>query len=586
MKKTKVFLAIAAMTSLAFSLAACNSSGGKDNASPSASSSAVASQPASTESAAPLEEVTLKVRGTDPTPIPGVQNNDIANEIAKKLGIKIDYSTKDETKDKVALAGGDLPDIMQIDNKDLSTYIKGDHIIPLDDLVAQYGSDITKNASGMLTYSKDNLSDGTGKLYGLTAGQFVNVKDYPSTSYVIGLTIRWDYYKEMGYPPINNEDDYLKVLSDMKKLHPKTADGKNIYGISLWSDWGLWPYFVPYSFANGYMNGSNWTVVDPQGNATPMFSAEGGVFKNALKFLNKAYNMGLVDPESFTQKNADFLAKNKNLQLLSAPSLWWQADAQATMQAQGIKDGGFYVIPGATPHTWQGYGSKVAGALSDRVFVISKNSKHPERAMQLLNFLYSYEGSRLLASGVEGVQWNRDSGSPELTDATLEAMKTDKDFAQKTGIGLYNNLNGLSGTSNDSRDDEGNLLNLNFTAKAIATKTTEADKDFSQHYGAATPAEVFQKFNDEGKSKIDNFENTYAGFYPALPNDLQLINGKIDTYSKTWAPKLIMAKNDAEFEKIWKSGVDAMNSMGLDKQIAWELEQNKIAVEKAGKYVK
>lgn len=24
--------------------------------------------------------------------------------------------------------------------------------------------------------------------------------------------VRWDYYKELGYPPINNEDDFLNVL--------------------------------------------------------------------------------------------------------------------------------------------------------------------------------------------------------------------------------------------------------------------------------------------------------------------------------------------------------------------------------------
>ena len=117
---------------------ACGSSDSKSTSDKAASTTAnntstsvttVASQP----------EITLTYRGSDPGPVPGIQNNDIMNEIAKELGIKINYIVWDPTKDKVALASGDLPDIMQISNSELGTYIKGDHIIPLDDLLSKNG---------------------------------------------------------------------------------------------------------------------------------------------------------------------------------------------------------------------------------------------------------------------------------------------------------------------------------------------------------------------------------------------------------------------------------------------------------------
>ena len=31
---------------------------------------------------------------------------------------------------------------------------------------------------------------------------------YDNTTTARGYVVRWDYYKELGYPPINNEDDY------------------------------------------------------------------------------------------------------------------------------------------------------------------------------------------------------------------------------------------------------------------------------------------------------------------------------------------------------------------------------------------
>ena len=44
-----------------------------------------------------------------------------------------------------------------------------------------------------------------------------------------GYVVRWDYYKELGYPPVNNEEDYLKVLRQMHENHPFTEDGYPTY---------------------------------------------------------------------------------------------------------------------------------------------------------------------------------------------------------------------------------------------------------------------------------------------------------------------------------------------------------------------
>ena len=150
----------------------------------------------------------------------------------------------------------------------------------------------------------------------------------------------------------------------MQEKHPKTADGKPVYGFSGWTDWGLWSYCVPYAFSHGWMNGDNDIYLfDASGNIQPTLS-EDGIFKQALQFMNNAYRMGLCDPEMFTQKNSDFLAKNKNLQLLTLPTNWWNGDAQKTMLSQGIKDGGFFLLPQLTPITWENYGSPIAGGLS------------------------------------------------------------------------------------------------------------------------------------------------------------------------------------------------------------------------------
>ncbi|MEK4239955.1 extracellular solute-binding protein [Paenibacillus sp. FSL H7-0714] len=573
MKKLKYSAIVAVVLSAALSITACSSANNSPTSTDGSSNNSPKVNNSST--AAPLPDITLTLRGSD-SPVPGVQNNEIMNEIAKELGIKIDYSTRDATKDKVVLAGGDLPDIMQIDNVDLPTYIKGDHIIPLDDLLTEYGQDIAKNVPKMVSFSKQHLSADTGKLYGLTTNIEVNkTSSSPVYNYDIGPTLRWDYYKELGYPEITNDDQLLDILKQMQQKYPKTADGKPVYGISGWTDWGLWPYYVSYAFSHGYMDGvADAYLIDAKGNLQSNFTAEGGIFKDAMQFMNKAYNMGLVDPEMFTQKNTDFVAKVKNLQILSVQSTWWNGDAQKAMLAQGIKEGGYYQIPGLTPSVWEGYGSPILGGLSTRSFVISKNSKNPKRAMQFLNFLYSYKGSHLLNNGIEGKHWDLENGKPEFKDATLEAMKTDSTFRETSGIGLYANMIGLLGN-----DDSGNPLTLGSTDKAMKFNVSDADKDFNAHYGVDYPGQAFIKAQEAGKAKVEKFDTTWRDLMPEQPSDIKMIEGKISNYELPWVAKLILSKSDAEFEKMWTKGVEDMKAMGYDELMKWTIENNASAVQ-------
>ena len=307
-------------------------------------------------------------------------------------------------------------------------------------------------------------------------------------------------------------------------------------------------------------------LFSPDGQIQPTFSAAGGVFKDGMKFMNKAYGMGLLDPEMFTQKNTDFLAKNKNLQLLSVPSNWWNGDAYKSMLAQGIKDGGYYMIPGSTKTVWDSCNSPVAGALMDRSYTIAKKCQYPDRAMQLLDFLFSTKGNFLMRNGIQGKHWDMENGKTEYTDATLQAMKTDTQFAQKTGIGLYNNMCGLSG---DSKDENENYLSLTYTEKAIKFNVTDADKDFCSHYSVNYPGQAYLKAQDEGKTKMAFFDNTWQGLMPDQSNDIKMIKGKVTNYVLPWVAKLIMSKTDNDFEKNWTKGVEDLNAMGYDQLIKW-----------------
>jgi hypothetical protein len=288
--------------------------------------------------------------------------------------------------------------------------------------------------------------------------------------------------------------------------------------------------------------------------------------------------MGLCDPEMFTQKNSDYMAKNVNLQYLTTPNTWWNGDAQKTMKTQGINDGGFYILPELSPVTWEGYGSPIAGGLADRVYTISKNCKNPEKAMELLNYLFSFKGNKLFRNGIQGKEWDNENGKPEYTDDTLKAMQTDPQFSQKTGIGSY--YNNMCGLSADSKDENGQYLSLGYTDKAMKFNITEADKNFNTHYNVSYPGEAFVKAQQEGKTKIEFFDNTWQALMPDMPSDMKMISGKIVNYQLAWVAKCVMSASDNAFEENWAKGVADMKGMGYDKLYQWIEENNKIAVDK------
>jgi ABC-type glycerol-3-phosphate transport system substrate-binding protein len=69
-------------------------------------------------------------------PIVGVQNNPIANELAKRTGVTMNVVSGDAQKFKLLLAGGDLPDIVQFNftslQMDANTLISSGQLVELD----------------------------------------------------------------------------------------------------------------------------------------------------------------------------------------------------------------------------------------------------------------------------------------------------------------------------------------------------------------------------------------------------------------------------------------------------------------------
>lgn len=561
------------LMSTALLLSACSGNSGSNNAggeSPSASSSGSPSASATADSGKKEDLVTLRVLVMEPgTKWNKYPDSKVAQAIAEKVGVKIEYVEADENKFNVLLASGDLPDIVRADvNKYQKQLIEGNLIIPMDDMLAERGKDITANIGTVVEYSKKNWSNGTGKLYFLPP----QVQPKPGTAVkpiTIGPTIRWDWYKEIGAPGLNTMDDLLNAVEQIVQKHPTTEDGKKVYGVSMWQDWGLWPYLIPpLTFTELTGATSDLTAAKVGGHDfISVLTDESSNFWTAMDFYNKAQRRGLLDPDSFTMKNNDYMAKATAGQLVVGPATWAMGD----FNAQHTSDGkGFIVVPagklawtgGVNPLGWQ-----------DKSYAISKSSKNPEKAMDFLNYIFSLDGARTMYNGAEGKDWNRVDGKPTLTEETLSLKAAGGAALESSGLGLDLNIIGLGGDMVNPND--GQPVNLFNTEEALAKAATPLEKDFAQHYGTEYSGQVFEKMIDDGKlttfttwmNGMSDEEilkrNTVPGV--TLTDDWKKKEAALKELAAREAAKIILSKDDAAFAKNKQDAIAAFKKAGADE---------------------
>ncbi|BBI35890.1 extracellular solute-binding protein [Cohnella abietis] len=493
----------------------------------------------------------------------GRQTDEVMQELEKRLGVEIDFVNQNADRFKLMMASRELPDIMVVFDQDYKQLIEGDLILPLDDLIQSKGKDISKNEEA-LDYYRKYVSSDTGKLFllpmqvGATKEMVAKV---PYADYGAGYLTRWDYYKELNFPEIKSSDDLLNVLKAMQQKHPTTANGKKVYGVSSFVDkagWGLWPFYIQMSLSQGYMEGAGNYLIDAENNFYNFLANDKGAFWDSMKFFFKANQMGLLDPESFIQNLDQYQNKQTNLQVLSGIGAWWQAGANEALAS--IPDAGFVTIPVEDHYVYKTNVSVIGKA--GRAFAIAKNSKNPEKAMEVLNYLYSNEGMNLLSRGIQGKQWDIVDNKAAFTESFLKA-RVNVEEAEKIGVTKYALINGLSDYTVNS--DEGVAFDLNSEASIKSAEWKNYQLDFAKHYGGDYPGDAIEKMADQGKIKISLFDTSGGVAVGTPPDDIKRIDDSIKDYMWKAMPKVVLAKSEADYATEQANIIKELNKLGLDK---------------------
>jgi putative aldouronate transport system substrate-binding protein len=371
---------VAVIPALMASLAACSTSGGTNKG-----NDVSVSKPA-----APTGPVTIRVLFTMPTSFP--DKNAVLDEIRKKTGVNVEFIVATdgatmEPKLNAMIASNDLPDIILSSSKvKMKEFVDNKLIIPLDDLLNKSGKNILENKGKYLKGS--GYFD--GKIYGIPRSQ--------GSEKV--LAVRKDWLDKLNLKVPTTTDEYYNVLKAFVNNDPDGNGQKDTIGLGIvYKARNVEHIFGAFGVPLG-----RGKLVD--GKVQPWVLQPG--FLDAIKYMNKLYKEGLIEPEFATVPDMQEFEKLWNGKM---GAFEWTPTGLSTNWLSRYKDPktelAYTIIKGP-----KGEGGSVRFVREDSGpwVHITKGSKYPEEAMKLMDFLASEEGDRLTWAGIEGVQYTMKDG--------------------------------------------------------------------------------------------------------------------------------------------------------------------------------
>lgn len=466
----------------------------------------------------------------------------VAEEITKRTGVKLEFvSVAGDPAEKLNLmmVSDSVPDLITIDRGAAANdqYITNKKVIPLDDLIAQYGPDVASQLGDTMAKIK-NKDD--GKIYGIPSW----FQDNIAPSAVFGFNIRMNYVKELGYYDsyINKgyftKDEFVSLLKDWKAKYP-TVDGNNSIAMVFNSEnEGDYTYTFKGMYGINSFYEKDGLLYDNMRNPR---------LREMYLFMNELYLGGLLDKDWPVTKKALYDEKISNGYVLSSPAAYWNIpNAVLGTDKDGNKTPDtmmypFLVAADGVKAEETTYGP--SSVLGWSYTYISSSNKHPEETMKFINFLMSEEGQYLTQWGREGVIWDNKDGKRVIKDEVLSDMKKDMtSVLEKEGIRKYEILF-KSGIAKDGQPYD--IYN-----------------GYNQITGEIDPVTAFAN-QYLGKTAYDT--TLYDDLGPDAGTSEALIKTKIDDLMKTTVPKIILADSQEEAGKIYDQMVKDAENAGLSK---------------------
>lgn len=565
--RKKVSLALVALLA-AGSLASCSAGGGDDQA-------AIDEFPEKWD-----EQITIDVFDGLANYM-GVQQGWFAKIVEDKFNMKLNIIAPNvagggDTLFNTRVAAGELGDLIIVNKgEQLDELVQGGLVL---DAANYYPA---MESASAFDKAVERLNDGKDGVYAFPTSVSSLKPTEPSEGLnpTFGPFVRWDYYKELGYPEIGTLEDLLPVLADMQAAHPTADNGQPVYGFSLFKDWdgnmmvtakqpACFYGYDEIGFVLAKADGSDYQgILDPDGE-----------YLRNLKLYFDANQLGLVDPESTTQNYDTLFSKFQNGQVLFS---WWPWLGQSAFNTdENMAAGkGFQMVPMEDQNIFS-YGAEAYGGKP--IFAIGSKAEDPERIAAFIDWLYSAEGAYAnnaqtgASAGPQGLTWDvNDAGEPELTEfGTQVFLEGGGTVPEEWGGGDYADgvsaLNVSAVLPIEVDKETGFPYSYTFWPTYQAATANALTEDWSAKMGDATSTMEYLQANDQ---VLVAPGASYAP--PADSSEIETLRNQVKEIVKQFSWQMVFAESEAKFEALRDELIETANGLGYEKVLEFDMENAK-----------
>jgi putative aldouronate transport system substrate-binding protein len=303
----------------------------------------------------------------------------------------------------------------------------------------------------------------------------------------------------------------------------------------------------------GYPN-TGEVVIDPDTGESKAFFADSHS-KRWLSDLNDLYNEGLIEPETFVQNYDMYMEKVSSGRVLAFFDETWEFEgAFSTLKAAGKEERLFVPMPVVFDDAGReaAYNGIVAPG-SFNGMSITTSAEDPVAVFKFLDKILSDEVQTLINWGIEGEDYLVDGNGKFYRTPEMQEQAMDYNYQLKQGLDSpWWQFPAAAGQM-----PNGNYYKAVLDPGNVNLMYSDYEKKILDAYGVDTFFEMLPppRFSKWGK-----------GWDVQIPDgsDAQLVRTKLLGLVNEFYPKMVMAANKSEFEKLWNEYVDKYNKLGID----------------------
>ena len=500
----------------------------------------------------------------------GTQTGWFAKVIKDRFNIELNIIAPQVVGNEVEatrLADGNLGDIIVCDKAKMPGYVSAGVVRDISDKLAEC-TNIMQFQKQIETYNK-GLDVEEGQIYGIPT-EMMDTSPTTLTDDMIYSSpqLRWDLYTEIGRPELNNLDDLLDALKQIQDAHPTNEDGDPAYAFTLWADWDGNDNMI--GIAN-VVQLTTWygeklkqsAILKPDNTFTTVYDRDAAYYK-ITKFLNKAYQMGLVDPESGEQPWDDVANK---LSTGRAYLMWYSWQQGFWNSVDRLNAGtAFAVIPVKDMYFYADadryYGS-------DRMFGVGANveGEKYDRIMAFLDWYASPEGATFEHNGIEGLNYTvGEDGKfvPYKDNALMDNLPVPEEYGGGGYSDGNNAINQWIVSSNCLNPVTGERYAQKFWQSYKDMTMTDMKKEWQETFGAEDAVDYMKKNNQLLASPSVDFTPNPDD------NDIAPIRVDVNTQLCSYTWNLIFCETDDDFEAMWDEMIEQLNGFGYEQLYAFD----------------